>query len=288
MRKYETGIAPGKCGIYGIEYKDSGIVYVGKSKDIYSRIKGHIDQSKEFEKSGLFKTGIDSFMGEMGWEYFNFSILIECGLESLDYYEQYYYEKCGGEKLKNIESPKKHAGAGIMYAIPEFLNNRAMYYVCKLIDDECSFTKCINDLYIDYFEKEDELRDNLVRKFGYSLEELENHCKSSRNYGDVIRIICEQKLESALEKVSHIVSLDDSYIFINRETKKFTNKKRVENNIIKHFVDDLKNGILSKKNLNYETYYDKKVAERYYTIAELAKAVTLLEELRNKRKKFEI
>lgn len=279
MRKYETGIPPGKCGIYGIEDKDLGIVYVGKAKDIHSRIRSHIVQSIKIGESGLFKNDIDSFMGQTGWENFKFSILIECGIENLDYYEQYFYEKCGGEKLKNIESPKKHAGIGMPYALNRFLKRRAMYYVCKLIDEECSFFKCIEDLTIDYLKKEDELRDNLVGKFGYSPDELEKGCKSSLNYENAIKTICEFELKSVLEEIPDVVDQDNSCKLINRETKKFTNKEKVEKDILKHFVNDIKKGILLPKNLNYQTYYDGKVAELYYTKEELEKIVILSNEL---------
>lgn len=100
----------------------------------------------------------------------------------------------------------------------------------------------------------------------------------------MIRIISEQKLESALEKVSDTVTQVGSYKLLNRETKKFTNKEGVEEDIRKHFAEDIKKRILSFKILDYINYYDKKVAKRYYTMAELAKAFTLLEDLRKKSK----
>lgn len=284
MRKYETGIPPGKCGIYGIGDKELGYIYVGKAKDIHSRIRNHIVQSIKIEGSGLYKNDIDSFMGEKGWENFEFSILIECSLENIDYYEQYFYEKCGGEKLRNIESPKNHAGIGTLYALTGFLKSRAMYYVCKLIDENSSFLKCIEDLTIDYLKKEDELRDNLVSKFGYSPEELKNYCKSSRKYGDVIKSICEYELVSVLEKISDVVSQDSSYKLIHRDTKKFMEKEKINNDIEKRFVNDIKIGILSLKDLNYQSYYDKKILEVYYTIDELIKADSILKEFGRKKK----
>lgn len=65
MRKYETGIEPGKCGIYGIEYKELGIVYVGQSKNIHSRLKDHRVQSIKIKKSKEEKKGIGGFIVEM-------------------------------------------------------------------------------------------------------------------------------------------------------------------------------------------------------------------------------
>lgn len=280
MRKYETGIPPGKCGIYGIEYKESGYVYVGQAKDIRSRIRSHIVRSIKIVESGLIKNDIDSFMGIIGWENFKFSILFECNLEDLDYFEQIYYIKCGGENLKNIESPKSAAAIGIKcYAMPEFLKSRAMYYVSKLIEEDCALHECTECLSVDYLKKEDELREGWVCKFRCNHQELEKYCKSSRNYEEAVKMICEDELKSVLEKISDIVKQDSSNKFINRKTKKFTDKVSVVRDIEKHILKDMKSGILSPKNFNYQSCYDKNVAKLYYTKEELEKIVILSNKL---------
>lgn len=275
MRKYETGIDPGKCGIYGIKYNELGIVYVGQAKDIRSRLESHNYNSCKIGKSESVNKSIDRFMGEKGWENFEFVILKECSLEDLDYYEQYYYEKYGAEKLKNAESPKIAAVLGITcYSMPGFLNSRVAFYGKKLIEEDNSFSECVRCLSLDYINKEKSLKENWIRRFRCNSIDIDKYRRDSNNHKNAIEAVCGSELKSYIEKVYMIANQENTCTLINRETGMFINEKKAEKDIVKQFNNDIRIGNLSLKRLNYQLYYDRKVVEQYFTIAELSKVVT--------------
>lgn len=80
-----------KCGIYKIQNKENGLVYIGKSIHIEQRFKEHI-------RNAYFR--IDKAIAEFGEENFSFEIIEECLPEELNEKEIYwikYYNSYEGE-----------------------------------------------------------------------------------------------------------------------------------------------------------------------------------------------
>lgn len=73
-----------KCGIYCFQNKLDGKRYIGKSKDIEERYKGHIRASNNP------KTHFHLSLNKYGIEAFDFYILEECSIDKLDEREIYY------------------------------------------------------------------------------------------------------------------------------------------------------------------------------------------------------
>jgi hypothetical protein len=77
------------CGIYKITNKINNKSYIGQSKDIYRRWREHIKNFKDVQNNQVIYLAIRKY----GLENFDFSIVEECALESLDEREIFYIEK---------------------------------------------------------------------------------------------------------------------------------------------------------------------------------------------------
>jgi len=74
------------CGIYKITNNIDGMCYVGCSKDIYKRWKGHLKKSSRNYR-------ISNALQKYGKDNFTFEILLECPTMCFDYWEQHYIAK---------------------------------------------------------------------------------------------------------------------------------------------------------------------------------------------------
>ena len=72
------------CGIYMIQNKINGKIYIGQSKDIYNRWTSHKNSSKNP------KYPIHFAINSLGKENFSFSILEKCNKSELNYRECFY------------------------------------------------------------------------------------------------------------------------------------------------------------------------------------------------------
>lgn len=77
------------CGIYKITNKINNKSYIGQSKDIYRRWREHIKNFKDVQNNQVIYLAIRKY----GLENFDFSIVEECALESLDEREIFLYRK---------------------------------------------------------------------------------------------------------------------------------------------------------------------------------------------------
>jgi group I intron endonuclease len=77
-----------KIGIYIFTNKINGKVYIGQSKDIDRRYRRHISKLKSGNNTQHFQAAWNKY----GSESFSFEILLECSLEQLDLWENYYID----------------------------------------------------------------------------------------------------------------------------------------------------------------------------------------------------
>lgn len=77
------------CGIYKITNRINNKSYIGQSKNIYRRWREHIKYSKDARNNQAIYLAIRKY----GLENFNYSIVEECALESLDEREIFYIKK---------------------------------------------------------------------------------------------------------------------------------------------------------------------------------------------------
>lgn len=75
-------------GIYKIENKINGKVYIGQSVDVYRRLKKHIWDLKNNNGSVLYKA-----LKKYGIENFIYELIEECNIDKLDEREIYYIKK---------------------------------------------------------------------------------------------------------------------------------------------------------------------------------------------------
>lgn len=75
------------CGIYLIENRKTGKVYIGKSVDILARWEQHIDAARLHKQDYEFYSDLEKV------EDFSFSILEQCSEEQLSTKEQFYIDK---------------------------------------------------------------------------------------------------------------------------------------------------------------------------------------------------
>ena len=74
-------------GIYKIENKINGKIYIGQSVDVYRRLKKHIWEIKN-NNNVLYKA-----FRKYGIENFSYELIEECDAERLDEREMYYIKK---------------------------------------------------------------------------------------------------------------------------------------------------------------------------------------------------
>jgi len=72
-----------KCGVYRITNLVNGMVYVGQSRDIERRWKEHKKESGREHNYYLYNA-----IRKYGIENFSFSIILECSMDELDFYEK--------------------------------------------------------------------------------------------------------------------------------------------------------------------------------------------------------
>lgn len=77
------------CGIYKIENKINGMIYIGRS----SNIEGRIHEHKKIYKSNKTKKYLYEEMNKYGIDNFDFSVLEECSKEESYEKEMYYIQK---------------------------------------------------------------------------------------------------------------------------------------------------------------------------------------------------
>lgn len=79
------------CGIYKYENKINGKIYIGQSKDIKARIRGHRFSANHLEDKDA-EMPIHKTLRKYGEENFNIEILEECNKKVLDEREKYWIE----------------------------------------------------------------------------------------------------------------------------------------------------------------------------------------------------
>lgn len=95
-------------GIYKIENKINGKVYVGQSVDVYRRLKKHIWEMKS-NNSVLYKA-----LQKYGTENFTYELIEECEIEKLDEREMYYISKYNSYVgSKNSNGYNLNMGGGV-------------------------------------------------------------------------------------------------------------------------------------------------------------------------------
>lgn len=117
-------------GIYKYQNKLNGKIYIGQSLDIARRYEQHIYDAKNRPERG---TGIDLAIRKYGIENFDFSILEECSIDSLDERERYwisfydsynngYNRSPGGSVLRGSEHPRAILDEDQVWEIRELYN----------------------------------------------------------------------------------------------------------------------------------------------------------------------
>lgn len=94
-------------GIYKIQNKINGKVYVGQSNDMARRWREHINSCKNENQKRNYNMIIHKAMRKYGIDNFSFEVLEECDIERLDEREQYwiaYLDSMNREKGYNLVS----------------------------------------------------------------------------------------------------------------------------------------------------------------------------------------
>lgn len=95
------------CGIYKIENKTNGKVYIGQSVDICRRISAHRSHAFDQSNTHAYSLYLYTAMRKYGLDGFTYSIIEQCPKEMLNEREQYwinYYksnEKCHGYNMSD-------------------------------------------------------------------------------------------------------------------------------------------------------------------------------------------
>jgi group I intron endonuclease len=92
----------GVCGIYCFIHRDSGMCYVGSSRDIRGRIFGHLNLSKRCGESAFMKA-----LRAFGVHAFDFEVLEECALRDLPARENFYIALMNSASIDGFNTREK-------------------------------------------------------------------------------------------------------------------------------------------------------------------------------------
>ena len=168
-------------GIYKIENKHNGKVYIGKSKDIMNRWSTHEkDLTNHTHHSSKMQEDFDKYGGI---EAFDFSIVEKCDASELTGKEKFYFEQFdsiasgyNGNDLK--EAPEKE----------EIIITSAEYQtILDTIGTSCLTTYLYFKFHADNENKITINQSALADYFGIKVLTLGNHIRSMLDYGIIAK-----------------------------------------------------------------------------------------------------